>query len=234
VRRALLPIAILLVAVLTSTPTARAATTHTVTITSGQPSPNPTELVVGDMVRWNNDDAEAHTIKAEGNDIATIGAGETSAEFSFDEGQYDYSISGTVFTGSGSIVVSAPPTSSSTTSTTTTSTTSTTKPTTTSSGNSTTTTSTSSTTTTSSSTTSTTTTTTRPFSSGSGAVNINDKGGSGGGSSALPLLVGAFVVVAGLAGLAYWLWQRSGTPYDDEDEGPDWTDEPPTVQGPRY
>jgi hypothetical protein len=44
------------------------------------------------------------------------------------------------------------------------------------------------------------------------------------------LLLGAAVVVAGLAGLAYWLWWRSGEPYDD---GPDWTQEPPTVQGPR-
>jgi hypothetical protein len=70
------------------------------------------------------------------------------------------------------------------------------------------------------------------FSSGSGQVAIQDKGGKSGGSSTLPLLLGAFVVVAGLAGLAYWLWLRSGVPY--EDDGPDWTQEPPpTVQGPR-
>jgi plastocyanin len=121
----------------------------------------------------------------------------------------------------GNVVVEAAAT------TTTSSTTTTTKPTTTSSS---TTTSTSDTTTTSSSTT--TTTSTTVFSSASGQVAVADKGGSGGGSSNLPLLLGAAAIVAGLAGLAYWLWWRSGEgPYDD---GPDWTQEPPpTVQGPR-
>jgi hypothetical protein len=48
----------------------------------------------------------------------------------------------------------------------------------------------------------------------------------------VPLIVGALVVVAALAGLAYWLWLRSGEPYDDD--APDWTQEPPpTAQGPQ-
>lgn len=233
-RRALLLLAIVLLVVV-APPSARAATTHTIEITSGEPDPKTAQLVVGDKVKWKNNDAESHTIKAEGNDVATIAPGATSAEFSFDEGQYDYTVTGIAFTGDGSIVVTAPPTTSSSTTTSTSTTTTTTKPTNTSSGSSTTTSS-STTTTTSSSTTSTTTTTTRPTSSASGQVAIKDKGDSGGGSSALPLLLGAFVVVAGLAGLAYWLWRRSGVYYEDEyeDEGPDWTDEPPTVQGPRY
>lgn len=93
-----------------------------------------------------------------------------------------------------------------------------------------TTTTTSSTTTTTSSTTSTTTSTTLP-SSGSGQVAIKDSGSGGGGSSAVPFLIGGAAAVAALAGIAYWLWWRSGAPYDD---GPDWTQEPPpTAQGPR-
>jgi hypothetical protein len=69
------------------------------------------------------------------------------------------------------------------------------------------------------------------LSSFSGPISVNS-GGKSGGSSALPLLLGALVIVAGLAGLAYWLWLRSNEAY--EDDGPDWTDEPPpTVQGPR-
>lgn len=202
----------------------------TITISEGDPDPVIAKLNVGDKVRWQNDDAEPHTIKAEGNEVTTVAGGATSAEFAFDVGQYDYTISGTLASGEGSIVVEEASTTTTAPTTTTTEPTTTSSNSSSSSSSSSTTTSTSSTTTTTSSTT---TTTTRPVSSASGQVGINDSGKSGGGSSALPLLVGAFVLVAGLAGLAYWLWLRSGEEYYDEDEGPDWTQEPPlTRQGP--
>ncbi len=114
----------------------------------------------------------------------------------------------------GTVVVQSDATTSSTTSTT--------KPSTTTTSS--TTTSTSSTTTTSSSTTSTT------LATASGSVAIADSGGKGGGSSALPLVVGAVIVLAAIGGLVYWRWSQNQGPYD---EGPDWTQEPPTMQGPR-
>jgi plastocyanin len=182
----------------------------------------------GDSVTWQNGDVTKHTVCIDGGDVTNGGIppnGSFTEPFA-DPGANDADVNYQIDcpTGAqGTITVKA---SSTTTTTTASSTTTTTKPTTTSSTASTTTTSTSSTTTT----TSTTTSTTTPFSSFSGPVSINDSGKSSG-SSALPFLVGAFVVVAGLAGLAYWMWLRSGEPYDDE--GPDWTDEPPTMQGPR-
>jgi hypothetical protein len=200
-------------------PAARADTV-TIEITAAHPDPNPAAITAGDIVKWHNKDAIDHTVILQDGRSVPVPSHGTSAGDEVDSSE-DYIIDAEA---NGTFSIDA---SEATTTTTTSATTTTTKPTTTSSSS--TTTSTSSTTTTSSSTT---TTTTTVFSSASGQVAIQDKGGSGGGTSALPLLLGAFIIVAGLAGLAYWLWLRSGEPYDDE--GPDWTQEPPpTVQGPR-
>jgi hypothetical protein len=59
---------------------------------------------------------------------------------------------------------------------------------------------------------------------------VDNGSGKGSGTSSAPLLVGAALIVAGLAGLAYWMWWRSGDGYE---EAHDFRDEPPpTVQGP--
>jgi plastocyanin len=219
VRRALV-LAAVLVAFLVPVPSAQAAT-QTIQINSGSPSPNPANINPGDKVKWHNNDDVPHVIHIGSDEILVPeDGGDSELAGPFDAGTYPYTVKdGTDTVGSGQIVAEEP-------ATTTTQAPTTTKPSTTTTGS--TTTSTSSTTTTSSST----TTTTRPISSFSGPVSVND-GGKSGGSSALPLILGGLVVVAALAGLAYWLWWRSGEPYD-EDDGPDWTQEPPpTVQGPR-
>jgi plastocyanin len=221
VRRALV-LAAVLFAFLVPAPSARAAT-QTIQINSGSPNPNPANINPGDRVKWHSQDGVAYTVIAEGATIEVPAGGDSQLQGPFDAGTYDYTVKdkdGNNTVGLGQIVAEEPATTTTTLAPTTT------KPTTTTSSS--TTTSTSSTTTTSSST----TTTTRPISSFSGPVSVND-GGKSGGSSALPLILGGLVVVAALAGLAYWLWWRSGEPYD-EDDGPDWTQEPPpTVQGPR-
>ncbi|MEY2422799.1 MAG: hypothetical protein QOI95_2866 [Acidimicrobiaceae bacterium] len=197
---------------------------------------NPSSVTIneGDTVTWTNKDSVGHTVTADDGSFDTSPTcNNTSPEdetclkpnepitLTFDTAgtvAYHCKVHSTMH---GTVVVKGP-------ATTTTQATTTTKPATTTTTASTTT-STSSTTTTSSST----TTTTTLVSSFSGPIAVNDKGGSSGGSSALPLLLGALLIVAGLAGLAYWLWWRSGEPYDQND-GPDWTQEPPpTVQGPR-
>lgn len=229
-RRALLLIAVFFVLF---APRANAAD-QTIHIEVGGTVRDPANVSVngGDSVTWINDDlTDTHSvfITGEGNVSGDIASGGSFSHTFPDPGSEDVSISYHIDSASGpggTITVKATTTTTAPTSTST----STTEPTSTTASSTTsssTTTSTSSTTTTSSS-----TTTTTRFSSASGQIPIQDKGGSGGGSSALPLLLGAFVVVAGLAGLAYWLWLRSGEPY--EDDGPDWTQEPPpTVQGPR-
>lgn len=229
-RRALI---LLLIAILFVLFPARAnAADKTISIgNGGQPSPKNVEVKGGESVTWSNDDpllTEKHTLYIEGVFVAEIANG-SSFTHTFDdpgasEVELPYAIDSA--NGPGGTITVQPATTTTTTEPTTTTTT--TEPETTTTEN-TTTTSTSTTTTTSSTTT---TSTTRPISSASEQVAIQDKGDPGGGSSALPLLLGAFVVVSGLAGLAYWLWLRSGEPYY-EDEGPDWTQEPPpTVQGP--
>jgi plastocyanin len=224
VRRALV-LAFLALLLLTA-PAARAATV-TINITASQPDKNPASITAGDTVKWHNNDAVAHTvILQDGRSIPVPALGTSAGDVvEFSE---DYIID-VEANGTFSIVATEPTTTTTTTQPTTTTSSSTT---TTTSGSSTTSSTSSTTTTTSSSTSTTTTTTTTVFSSASGQVAIKDKGGTSGSSSALPVLLGAFIVVAGLAGLAYWLWLRSGEPY--EDDGPDWTQEPPpTVQGPR-
>ena len=214
-RRALLLILVSLF--LLGTPTARAATTLTININSGSPSPNPANIVAGDSVKWHNADSVDHIVHIGAQEVYVPAEGDSEVEGPFDAGTYDYTVKDGLDTvGSGEIVAEEAAT------TTTSSTTTTTKPTTTSS----------TTTRSSSTTTTSTSTTTTLFSSASAPITIQDKGGSGGGSSALPLILGALVIIAGFAGLAYWLWLRSSEPY--EDDGPDWTEEPPpTVQGPR-
>jgi plastocyanin len=196
-------------------PPARAATATITLKPDGSPDPTIANIKAGDSVKWHNDDKDPHVVHLGSDEVLVPAKGDSEVLGPFDAGTYSYTVQNDqVVVGAGQIVAEAPPT-------TTTQATTTTKPTTTTSS---TTTSTSSTTTTTSST----TTTTAPLSSFSAPVSVNDKGGS----SAVPLLLGALVIVAGLAGLAYWLWLRSGTPY--EDDGPDWTEEPPpTVQGPR-
>jgi plastocyanin len=100
---------------------------------------------------------------------------------------------------------------------------------TTSTSTSTTSTTTSTTDTTTTTTDTTTTTTSTTLASGSGAVGISGSS-DGGGSNAVPLLIGAIVVIAAIAGLAYWRWSQ--TRYGEDDDG-FWLDEPPTTQGPR-
>jgi plastocyanin len=87
----------------------------------------------------------------------------------------------------------------------------------------------STTTTTSTTTTSTSTTTTTLASSASAPITVKDTGG-GGDSSTVPLLIGAAVLVAGLAVLAYWLGLRRRPVHPG---GPGPGEPPPTVQGPR-
>jgi plastocyanin len=214
--------------------TPASAATKDVTIESFAYNPTSVTVNEGDTVRWTNNDPTGHSVTADDgsfdssdNDCSPSGTQESCIKpdspftNTFDTaGTYAYHcrVHGSMH---GTVVVKAPATTTTTQATTTT-----TKASTTTTGS--TTTSTSSTTTTSSST----TTTSRPISSFSGPVSVND-GGTSGGSSALPLILGGLVVVAALAGLAYWLWWRSGEPYDEND-GPDWTQEPPpTVQGPR-
>lgn len=213
-RRAL--VVFLAVAFLLIAPRANAATV-TINISNGHPDKDPASIVAGDNVRWHNKDATDHTVILEDGRSVPVPANGTSDGVQVDDSE-SYIIdkeSNGVF----SIVASEPTTTTTTTEATTTTTT---KATTTTA---------SSTTTTSTSTTSTSTsTTTTLVSSASGPITASNTGG-GGGSSALPLILGALVVVAALAGLAYWLWLRSGEPYD---EGPDWTQEPPpTTQGPQ-
>jgi hypothetical protein len=189
----------------------------------------------GEKVTWTNNDptpSTPHRIFIDNGDVSgPIDNGESFSLTFPDPGNSDETVTYHVDSATGAagtvVVKGSPPP---TTTTPTTQATTTTKPATTTTSSGSTTTSTSSTTTTSSSTT---TTSTTVFSSFSGPISVTDKGGSGGGSSALPLLLGALLLVAALAGLAYWLWLRSGEPYD-EDDGMDWTQEPPpTVQGPR-
>ena len=197
------------------------AATQAINITNGSPSPNPANVTATDRVKWHNNDDVPHVVHLEGDEIFVDANSDSDAQGPLDPGTHNYTVQNDqLVVGSGQIIVAEPAT------TTTQQATTTTRPTTTTTGS--TTTSTSSTTTTSSST----TTTTTPLSSFSGPVSVNSGGKSGGGSSALPLILGALVLVAALAGLAYWLWWRSAEPYDEE--GPDWTQEPPpTVQGPR-
>jgi hypothetical protein len=60
-------------------------------------------------------------------------------------------------------------------------------------------------------------------------VAIKNEGRGGGGSNAVPIVLGIMIVVAGIVALVYWRWSRA--PYDADDDF--WTDEPPpTTQGP--
>jgi plastocyanin len=228
VRRALL---ISLVVLFVLIPARAEAAEKSVHLAVGGGAPNPSQVTIngGDSVKWTNDDAVPHHIFIDGGDVSgPIATNETFSQSFPDPGDSDATVTYHIDSASGTPGTVTVKAATTTTTTSTTQPTTTTKSTTTTSSS--TTTSTSDTTTTSSS-----TTTTAPnssFSNFSGPIAIQDKGGKSGGSSALPLLLGAFVVVAGLAGLAYWMWTRSGEPYDDE--GPDWTQEPPpTVQGPR-
>ncbi|MEY2431747.1 MAG: hypothetical protein QOC92_1472 [Acidimicrobiaceae bacterium] len=233
-RRALLLLAVSMVLAFAVLPAS--AATRTVQIKDFSFSPSSVSIIEGDTVTWTQNGAVGHSVTADDgsfdssplctptpNDDNCLKPGDSFSQTFDTAGTFSYHcrVHASMI---GTVVVGAAPTTTTTSTTSPSTTTTTTKATTTTS----TTASTSSTTTTSSSTT---TTTTTLFSSGSGQVGIADKGGKGGSSSALPLLLGAAVAVAGLAGLAYWLWWRSGEPYDD---GPDWTQEPPpTVQGPR-
>jgi plastocyanin len=239
VRRAFVVVAVLFALVLT-----QPADAANKDVTIQYPSFTPATVTVntGDTVTWTNKDTIAHTATADDGSFDTSPT--CDAAHSQDEsclkpnepfsvtflsaGTWTYhckihkNMTGTVVVNGESTTTTEPPTSAVVTSTTRATTTSSTTTTTSS-----TTTTTSSTTTTSMSTT---TTTTTLLSSASAPITVTDKGG-GGGSSAVPWLLGGAVAVAALAGLAYWLWWRSGEPVH---EGPDWTQEPPpTAQGPR-
>jgi len=214
VRRALILVVVAIAALLAGVPTANAAPVE-IKITAGHPDKNPADVPVGEDVFWRSADGGTYRIVlSTGAERSTSDNDGLSNSVTITE-DVDYIID-TEANGTFTVHAVQPPPSSTTT---------TTKPATTTTTASTTTTTSSTTTTTSTSTT-TTTTTTLP-SSASGSVGVSDSGG--GDSSSLPLILGGLLVVAALGGGAYWLWRRGEEP---DDEPHDWTQEPPTMQGP--
>jgi plastocyanin len=224
VRRGLSFLVIAFVALLAAP--ASAASTQGVLIHGFAYDPPALNINQGDTVQWTNGDPVGHSVTA---DDGSFDSSSDNCNSSDPTGEscikpdtpftHTFEESGTFAyhcrvhsSMHGTVVVEAPATTTSSTTTTTTAPTTTT----------------SSTTTTTSSTTTTTTSTTL---ASTGSVAIAQPGNGDGGSSALPLILGGLVVLAAIAGGAYYAWQRNAEPYDDDVH--DWTQEPPpTQQGP--
>ncbi len=210
---AAVPVACLGFVALGPIPRAGAATSVTITITNGTPSPNPAQVESNGTVTWRSTD-RSYTIHVVGDATpTTISPGNPASVSGLTETlQYRIGAQPTGFTvnvvdtsasSTSQEPQTIPPTSALNTTSTTTAP-STTDTTSTTTGPST-------TDTTSTTTTSTTepSTTTTEVSSESALVPIGDSA-DGGGPSAWPWLAGSSVLVAGLAGLVYYLWWRSG------------------------